>query len=43
VAVPITFKGDGTMLEPGKPVPLFMTHIGGSIQTPGKQQYVRFG
>jgi len=40
VAVPITFKGDGTMLEPGKPVPLFMTHIGGSIQTPGKQQYV---
>ena len=39
VAVPITLPATGQSIEPGTPVPLFATHVGGAVQTAGKQQY----
>jgi Tol biopolymer transport system component len=37
MAVPITVKGSS--LEPGNPVPLFATRLGGAIQGSSRQQY----
>ena len=32
MAVPLASAGDGQTLEPGVPVPLFVTHVGGALQ-----------
>jgi hypothetical protein len=39
MSVPITFTADGRAVQPGTPVPLFMT-IGGAVQGPNRQQYM---
>ena len=39
-AFPIRFSPDGQSIEPGTPVPLFVTHIGGALQGTARQQYV---
>jgi hypothetical protein len=40
MAVPIRFSNNGQEVEPGAPIPLFTTHIGGAIQGTNRQQYV---
>jgi len=40
MSVPITFTPDGRTVQPGTPVPLFMTHIGGAVQGANRQQYM---
>ena len=39
ISVPIRFASDGT-LNPGEAEPLFMTRVGGVVQSAQKQQYV---
>jgi hypothetical protein len=39
MAVPIQFARDSQSVEAGVPVPLFATHVGGSVQL-FRQQYV---
>ena len=39
MAVPITLPATGQTAESGAPVPLFVTHVGGAVQSPLKQQY----
>jgi Tol biopolymer transport system component len=41
MAVPIRFAaGDGPTVDPGTPVPLFATHVGGAISGLERQQYM---
>jgi hypothetical protein len=40
MAFPIRLSSDGQSIEPGMPVPLFVTHIGGAIPTTNRQQYM---
>src|SRR5262249_951371 len=40
MSVPITLTPDGRTVQPGTPVPLFMTHIGGAVQGVNRQQYM---
>jgi dipeptidyl aminopeptidase/acylaminoacyl peptidase len=40
MAVPVEFPANGQTVEPGRPVALFETHIGGAVQGFNKQQYV---
>ena len=40
MAVPIRLDPAGKTVEPGTPVPLFATRVGGAVQTPWKQQYM---
>jgi hypothetical protein len=40
MAVPIRTGTNGGTLEPGTPVPLFTTHVGGGVQAVNRQQYV---
>jgi hypothetical protein len=37
--VPLEFASDGKMINPGSPVALFTTHIGGAVQSNDGQQY----
>jgi hypothetical protein len=39
MATPIRFVSNGQALEPGSPVPLFITAIGGPLQGNLRQQY----
>ena len=39
MAVPITWPPGGGSPEPGTPVPLFATHVGGAAQASSRQQY----
>jgi hypothetical protein len=39
MAVPVEFPPTGQTVEPGRPVALFETHIGGAVQGFNKQQY----
>jgi WD40-like Beta Propeller Repeat len=40
MATPITVASGGGALQPGTPVPLFMTHIGGAVQGTNRHQYM---
>jgi Tol biopolymer transport system component/tRNA A-37 threonylcarbamoyl transferase component Bud32 len=40
MAVPMSLPPDGGAPKAGTPAPLFMTHIGGAVQSPSKPQYV---
>jgi Tol biopolymer transport system component len=40
MAVPIRLAKDGKTIEPGAPVPLFATHIGGAYSDTSRPQYV---
>ena len=40
MAVSLSPTGDGQSVEPGVPVPLFPTHVGGAVTPLGRQQYV---
>ena len=40
MAVPIRFATNGQTVEPGSPVPLFDTHVGGAVQVFPRHQYV---
>jgi len=40
MAVSLSPTGDGQSVEPGVPVPLFPTHVGGAVPPLGRQQYV---
>jgi len=40
MAVPIQFVADGHTINPGAPVPLFATHLGGALQAAARQQYM---
>jgi eukaryotic-like serine/threonine-protein kinase len=40
MAVPVTLSSNAYGAEAGTPVPLFVTHIGGAVQSPLKHQYV---
>jgi Tol biopolymer transport system component/predicted Ser/Thr protein kinase len=40
MAVPVELPANGQTVEPGRPVALFETHIGGAVQGFNKQQYV---
>ena len=40
MAVPIVPSRDGQSVEPGTPVPLFQTRVGGAVQALGRQQYM---
>jgi hypothetical protein len=40
MSAPITLSTDGHALQPGTPVPLFMTHIGGAVQGTNRHQYM---
>jgi hypothetical protein len=40
MAAPISIASDGHSLQPGTPVPLFMTHIGGAVQGTNRHQYM---
>jgi serine/threonine protein kinase len=40
MAVPVEFPASSQTVEPGRPVALFETHIGGAVQGFNKQQYV---
>ena len=40
MAVPIAPSRDGQSVEPGTPVPLFQTRVGGAVQALGRQQYM---
>ena len=39
MAVPIVLPPDGKSAEPGSPVPLFATRVGGAVQSYSRQQY----
>ena len=39
MAVPIRLASNGQPPEPGAPVPLFTTRVGGAVQFPWTQQY----
>jgi Tol biopolymer transport system component len=39
MAVPIELPSHGGSAEPGPPVPLFVTHVGGAVQSYSRQQY----
>jgi dipeptidyl aminopeptidase/acylaminoacyl peptidase len=40
MSAPIALSTDGRALQPGTPVPLFMTHIGGAVQGTNRHQYI---
>ena len=40
MAVPIRLASNGQAVEPGVPVPLFATHIGGAVYGANRQQYM---
>jgi hypothetical protein len=40
MAVPIQVAANGQTVEPGSPIPLFATQVGGVLQTVYKQQYM---
>jgi Tol biopolymer transport system component len=40
MAVPLQFAADGKNVQAGAPRPLFMTHIGGALQSNNRQQYM---
>jgi hypothetical protein len=40
MTVPIKFGSNGQDIEPGTPVPLFATHVGGAVQVFPRHQYV---
>ena len=40
MAVPIGLASKGQAVEPGAPVPLFATHVGGAVQGINRQQYM---
>ena len=40
MSVPIRMSADGQTIEPGTPVPLFLTHIGGALQFVDRQAYM---
>ena len=40
MAVPIQFASNGQAIEPGSPVPLFATHIGGAVRGFDRQEYI---
>ena len=40
MVVPIRLPSGGETVEVEKPVPLFVTHVGGAVQSPLPQQYV---
>jgi eukaryotic-like serine/threonine-protein kinase len=40
MSAPTTFSPDGRALQPGTPVALFMTHIGGAVQGTNRHQYM---
>jgi Tol biopolymer transport system component len=40
MAVPIGLASRGQVVDPGRPVPLFMTRVGGAVQGIGTPQYV---
>jgi hypothetical protein len=39
-AVPMRLAPDGRRAEAGAPVPLFATHVGGAVQTLGRNHYL---
>jgi eukaryotic-like serine/threonine-protein kinase len=39
MAVPIQLRSNGGPAEPGSPVPLFVTRVGGAVQSYSRQQY----
>ena len=39
MAVPLAFASSGQAVEPGVPVPLFDTHVGGALQPYPRYQY----
>jgi roadblock/LC7 domain-containing protein len=39
MAVPLRFASNGQVVEPGAPVPLFITHVGGALQAFPRYQY----
>ena len=40
MAVPIRLASNGQTVEPGSPIPLFATRVGGALQTIFRQQYM---
>lgn len=40
MAVPITLASNGQAVEPGTPVPLFATRVGGAVQSNFRQMYM---
>jgi hypothetical protein len=40
MAVPISPSRDGQSVEPGDPIPLFPTRVGGAVESLARQQYI---